>query len=332
MFQLTAPDFWCKKNWVARSLYPLSYGYKLASSLSYAMQSVFATQIPSKVICVGNITVGGGGKTPLSMWLAEMVIKKGSKPFFLTRGYKGSIEVPVVVDNTRHLSSEVGDEALLLANIAPVVVAKNRILGAKEAINSGAEIIIMDDGYQNCSIKKDLSLLVIDREYGLGNGYLIPAGPLREPLHKAIKKADAVIVTGNKTSCCNLRSELYKKCGKNIIHSFIGLKFPQDFDFYGNYIAFAGIAQPQKFFRSLINQGIKLAETFSFPDHYAYDEAELIYLIEHARTQKAFLLTTEKDMMRIPHNLRYLICSPKIELQLEEEGIQAIDTMLCTLT
>jgi tetraacyldisaccharide 4'-kinase len=241
------------------------------------------------VICVGNLTVGGAGKTPVAIAIAKLLRGKGLSPVFLLRGYGGKTGAALVVEAESHDASLVGDEALLLARVAPTVVSPDRAWGARIAEALEASVIIMDDGHQNFSVAKDLSLLVVDAEAGFGNGRIVPAGPLREPVQQGLRRADAVLLMGE---------------GNPGLHGFAGsvlrARLVGDARLDGRrVVAFAGIGRPEKFFATLRDAGAELVETRSYPDHHAYSLVEIARLKARASERIALLMTTEKDLVRL---------------------------------
>jgi tetraacyldisaccharide 4'-kinase len=239
------------------------------------------------VICVGNLTAGGSGKTPVAIAIADRLRARGHKPFFLTRGYGGSETGPAMASRA-HSAVQMGDEALLLARAAPTIVARDRAAGARLAREKGATVLVMDDGHQNFSLRKSLSLVVVDAETGFGNGFQIPAGPLREPVVQGLARADAVILMGN---------------GSPDLDGFSGpvLRAHLRVDgeaFTGKQVfAFAGIGRPEKFVASLEDSGAEVMGSCFFDDHHPYTEDEIIEL--KAVAGEAQLVTTEKDFVRL---------------------------------
>jgi tetraacyldisaccharide 4'-kinase len=237
------------------------------------------------VICIGNLTAGGSGKTPVAIAIAQMLIARGRTVFFLTRGYGGKAKGPLCVTGDEN-AAHVGDEALLLARTAPVIVAADRAAGAKRARREGADVIVMDDGHQNFSLHKNLSLVVVDGQAGFGNRRMIPAGPLREPVAQGLARADAVIVMGD---------------GDPGLEGFAGrlLRAHLAVDaapLAGQPVfAFAGIGRPQKFFDSLATAGVQLMGARAFADHHPYSAAEIAAL----KATGLPLVTTEKDWVRL---------------------------------
>ncbi len=289
---MRAPEFWDKQDPLSQlaraALTPIGSLY--GATVRWKAHHVRPTRPAVPVICVGNITVGGTGKTPIAVAIADAVIARGKNPFFLSRGYGGRFAGPVVVGK-EHTAEDVGDEPLILSRRAPTVVSRDRCAGAGRAVECGADVIIMDDGHQNFSIRKDLSIVVVDGETGFGNGRVLPAGPLRESVRQGLKRADAVIVMGP---------------GAPSLDGYSGpvlsaaLEHPSGGDWSGQrVVAFAGIGRPEKFFRSLQSQGADIVKMVAFPDHHPYTPAELAGLKAKARDQRAQLITTEKDYVRL---------------------------------
>jgi tetraacyldisaccharide 4'-kinase len=279
-----APDFWQRRG-LAALLAPL--GRLHGASVAFKARTVTAFDPGLPVICVGNLTAGGSGKTPIAIAIAEMLRARGHKPYFLTRGYGGSERGPALATRG-HSAAVMGDEALLLARTAPTIVSRDRAAGARLAKDKGASVIVMDDGHQNFSLRKHLSLVVVDAETGFGNGHQIPAGPLREPVAQGLARADAVILVGDGAPDLNGYSGPVLRAH---------LKAEGD-TFAGKTVfAFAGIGRPEKFFASLEDSGAVVTGSCLFPDHHPYTEDELIQL--RAVTGEAMLVTTEKDFVRL---------------------------------
>ncbi|WP_198027194.1 tetraacyldisaccharide 4'-kinase [Candidatus Paracaedibacter symbiosus] len=248
------------------------------------------------VICVGNVTVGGSGKTPLVLTLAQGLQQQGFTPHILSRGYGVKLEKPTQV-LANHLATEVGDEPLLLAKTAPTWVYPDRCQTANLAVEAGATILLLDDGFQNPTLYQDIKLLVVDGATHFGNGHVLPAGPLREPLEDAVNRADAILLYGE-------MADLSWTQDKPIFRvKFVSNQKPRA----PAYLAFAGIGRPQKFFESLTKNGFYLQETHSFPDHHVYCEKEINQLLNQAHQQQLTLITTTKDAVKIPLSLQPLI-------------------------
>jgi tetraacyldisaccharide 4'-kinase len=249
------------------------------------------------VLCLGNFTLGGAGKTPAALAVAALLAELGRAPAFLSRGYGGRVAGPVQVDPGRHGAAEVGDEPLLLARRAPAVVSRDRPAGAALCRRLGADVIVMDDGLQNPSLAKDLSLAVIDGAVGLGNGLPVPAGPLRAPLDRQWPHVGGLVVVGAGAPGDALARVAERR---NLPVHWARLVRDAD-DWAGRRcLAFAGIGRPDKFFATLAEAGAVIASRRSFPDHHAYRTGELAALAEEAERLGADLVTTEKDAVRLP--------------------------------
>ena len=288
---MRAPDFWHRDDRLARAtaalLAPLGWAYGASVRWKAARAKPFRARVP--VVCIGNISAGGTGKTPIAIAIADAIIARGKNPFFLTRGYGGKLAGPVVVGKD-HTADDVGDEPLLLARKAATVVARDRRDGARLAVQRGADVIVMDDGHQNFSLHKDLTLIVVDAERGFGNGRVLPAGPLREPADQGLARADALILAGDGKPACPAFNGPVLRAHVAPAHSG---------DWKGTrVVAFAGIGRPEKLFRSLAGLGAELVETVAFADHHPYNHAELAALKRRAGDVR--LVTTEKDYVRIP--------------------------------
>ena len=250
------------------------------------------------VLCVGNYNVGGAGKTPTVLALAKLLRELGETPVVLSRGYGGELRGPVRVDPVRHAASDVGDEPLMLAGALPIVVSRKRAEGVPLARAHGATVILMDDGFQNPSIVKDASLIVIDSERGLGNGKVFPAGPLRAPLRSQLARTDALIIVGNGNAAASVAAEIAAQ-GKPVLSAHLKPDEAQVARLRGKRVlAFAGIGDPTRFFNTLRASGIEVAGQRAFADHNAYSQAEIESLIAEARRETLTLVTTEKDLAR----------------------------------
>lgn len=248
------------------------------------------------VICVGNLVVGGAGKTPTALEVASVCRKLKLKPGFLTRGYRGKEKGPLFVSSALHTAADVGDEALLLAQFAPTVMSADRPSGAKLLANLGADVVIMDDGFQNPSLRKDLALVVVDADRGVGNGLIFPAGPLRAPLAVQMRSADALIVLGQGSGGKGVR--IAARAGRPTLRAQTeparkrGLKRRP-------YLAFAGIADPAKFRASLVEAGAIVGHTMNFPDHHLFTDADCDAILTEAKNRDLVPITTEKDRVRL---------------------------------
>ncbi len=309
---MKTPSFWNNRGIISFLLIPFSWVYALAFNLRQALVKPQRVDVP--VICIGGITAGGAGKTPLALHIGEHYKTLGVNAWFLSRGYKGKLKGPIQVKPSAHTSQDVGDEPLLLARVLPTVVAKNRLQGARFAARQGAQIIIMDDGFQNPYIEKTLSLLVMDGGTGVGNGRLIPAGPLREKPAAAFARAQAIVITNPSG---NIPPTPHRKLLLKAIttpqESEPGIRGKKVF-------AFCGLAYPQKFFDTLNALGAHIAGQKIFADHYQYTDADIDALATHARQQDALLVTTSKDEARLSARARSLVTVVHISLVFNEPG------------
>lgn len=262
-------------------------------------QKGFRSSLP--VLCVGNLTVGGAGKTPTALALARRLIAQGEKPWFLSRGYRSAAErgPPVLVDLAAHQAKDVGDEALLLARVAPTVVSADRVASARLAATLGASLLILDDSLQNPALEKDLRLIVVDAGAGIGNGLCLPAGPLRAPLPAQLAFSDALLIIGSGAPGQSL-AKAAEALGKPVF--WADLSVPQETAealAHRRVQAFAGIGRPDKFFASLAEAGAEIVGSAAFPDHYAYRRKNIARLQQAAGAAQAQLMTTEKDLVRL---------------------------------
>jgi tetraacyldisaccharide 4'-kinase len=294
---MRAPDFWDRPPGLTASLLaPLGAAWSGAARLRRAVARSYRAPVP--VVCVGNLVAGGSGKTPVVLSLAGLLAERGVAVHVVTRGYGGRLAGPVRVDPARHDAAEVGDEPLLIAARAACWVARDRAAGSRAAAEAGAALILLDDGFQNPHVAKDLSLVVVDAEYGFGNGRVIPAGPLREPVAEGLARADAVVLIGDGGA-----PEAVLAAGHPVLRAALSpldaARFPGV-----RVVAFAGIGRPAKFFASLHQAGAELAGTHPFPDHHPFRDGELARLRAEAERGGALLVTTAKDWVRLPEGAR----------------------------
>lgn len=307
---MRAPEFWhSKRNSVAAMLLaPLGAAYGALAGLRGWRRDPWRAPVP--IVCVGNITVGGAGKTPTVLALVEHLKTTGLEIACLSRGYGGRERGPLRVDPIRHTAADVGDEPLLLARAAPTWIARDRREGAQVAVAEGADIVVLDDGLQNPSLRKHLSLVVIDGGYGFGNGRVMPAGPLREPMERGLARAAAVVLIGEDR--CGISQNLPN--GLPVLHA----RIEPDEDamrLRGRpVIAFAGIGRPAKFFQTLRDIGADVLDTAEFADHHPYSEAEIVRLLDAAQRRSAILVTTTKDFVRLPETARSKVTAVGIRL------------------
>jgi tetraacyldisaccharide 4'-kinase len=291
------PGFWHgRSSWKSHLLRPLAalYGAIAARRLR---RKGFDAGIP--VLCVGNYHVGGAGKTPTVLSLVKLLRALGETPVVLSRGYGGRLRGPVMVDPTRHLAADVGDEPLMMSQDVPVAVARDRLDGVALAKSQRASVILMDDGFQNPSVAKDASLIVIDSDRGLGNGRVLPAGPLRAPLKPQLARTDALVVVGDGSASADVAAAVAAEGGQVFAarlepdeKSVAALKGKR-------LLAFAGIGDPARFFRTLRASGLEVVREQTFADHHMFSEADLAALQADARRDQLTLVTTEKDLVRL---------------------------------
>lgn len=310
---MKAPGFWFERpGFAALALHPLSLIWTLGARRRAARGPGVSVDVP--VICVGNVTVGGSGKTPAVIALAEALRDAGRVPFVLSRGYGGRLDGPVEVDPARHDAGDVGDEPLLLAAFARVWVAKDRVAGARAAVAAGADVIVMDDGFQDPTLAKDLSIVVVDGETGWGNGRVLPAGPLREPVADGLARADAVLVVGGGDFAPG--------------HGYDGpvarariAPLQTGMDWAGlKVLAFAGIGRPDKFFATLDSLGAHIVARHAFGDHAPYRGDLLRRLKAEATKLGAQLVTTEKDQVRLPAEFRRDVLTLPVRMTFDAEA------------
>jgi tetraacyldisaccharide 4'-kinase len=294
---LDAPFWWYrKKGALAAMLAPLGGLYGRMAERRFAGVEPYRSRLP--VICIGNFTAGGGGKTPTAIAIASLLKALGANPAFLTRGYGGTTQGPVLVAKGQS-AEDVGDEPLLLAESAPTMVSADRAEGAKAIEPTGAGVIVMDDGFQNPSLAKDLSMVVIDAGAGIGNGLVMPAGPLRAPLAAQVARAGALVVIGDGGKAAPL-IEIFARQGKPVLKARVVPRQDRRWLSVLPAIGFAGIARPEKFFDTLRANGARLIHTRSYPDHCRYSERQARSLLQAAKDHNAMLVTTEKDWVRLP--------------------------------
>ena len=294
-----APPFWWQdSDWRAFLLAPFAAVYGHFSERRLLKST--APRIDLPVMCVGNLTIGGGGKTPTVVALAKHAQSLGLTPGILTRGYGGQEKGPHLVNNQLDNAKHVGDEPLLLSFHAPVVVARNRHAGAKLLKRQGCNFIIMDDGFQSNRLHADCNLIVVDSRRGIGNGHVIPAGPLRAPLVAQMRKIDALLVVG-KSGNAEWVVRAAARAAKPVFDAV--LKWEESSAVKGKrFLAFAGIADPDKFFDTVQSSGAWLSLTRRFPDHYQYSDEDMAELMHTAQAGDLTLVTTEKDAVRFLHS------------------------------
>jgi tetraacyldisaccharide 4'-kinase len=302
---MRAPSFWTlqRPNLIANILRPLGWVYGRATARRLR-QVGYRARVP--VICIGNLNVGGTGKTPTAIALIARLNARGVTAYVVSRGYGGTQTEPLLVDPNHHAASLVGDEPLLLSAFTPTIVAKDRAAGVRLAESLGAKVILLDDGFQNPSVVKDFSIIVVDGAVGFGNGLCLPAGPLREPVAVGLARADLVLSIGAPL--------------RDVPHILGRLEvLPMGMDWQGaRVIAFAGIGRPQKFFDTLRAQGAHILRAESLGDHATLSDALLARLHQQAMAQDAQLVTTEKDAVRLPPRFRAHVLTLPVRLQIDD--------------
>ena len=314
---------------------PSSLNSSLLQPLAALYGAVAARRLQRKglnagipVLCVGNYHVGGAGKTPTVLALAKLLRELGETPVVLSRGYGGELRGPVRVDPTRHAASDVGDEPLMMAATAPVVVARKRADGVPLARAQNATVIVMDDGFQSPAVVKDASLIVIDSDRGIGNGQVFPAGPLRAPLRPQLARTDALIIVGEGTAAEPVAAGI-AALGKPVLRAHLKPDAAQVAALHGKRVlAFAGIGDPTRFFNTLRASGIDVAGQRAFADHHPYARGEIEGLVAEAKREGLTLVTTEKDLARLRDWAQHIVPFP---VTLEFDDVAALRKFVSAL-
>ncbi|MDB5374220.1 MAG: tetraacyldisaccharide 4-kinase [Belnapia sp.] len=318
---MRAPEFWggTGSGLMPWLLSPIASLYEAATARRMARPG---WQAPVPVICCGIATAGGAGKTTVALDLGQRLANRGVAVHFLLRGYGGRLKGPVRVDPAQHDSQAVGDEALLLAADRPAWISADRGAGARAAVAAGAQTILMDDGLQNPTLLKDLSLLIVDGNFGFGNNRIIPAGPLRESVAAAAARCRAAVIIGEDET--NAAALLPPRLPVLRAHLRPG---PEAELLAGQPVhAFCGIANPKKFFATLAEAGAVLAGRTAFADHYPFDAGDMRDILAEAESLRAIPVTTRKDFVRIPPAFRSRVTV--VTVRLEWEDTAAIEALL----
>lgn len=309
---MRAPAFWSGRTLVSTLLLPLGAAYAATGRIRRMMAKPWKP--PVSVICVGNLVAGGAGKTPVAQAIARHMISRGVDVHFLSRGYGGKLKGPVRVIPGIHQAADVGDEPLLLAGTAPCWVAADRVAGAQAAVADGAQVIVMDDGHQNPNLAKSASIVVVDGGAGFGNGRVIPAGPLREPIAEGLARADAVAILGEDNA--GIAARLPE--GMPVLHGHLKPTEESRTLDGETVLAFAGIGRPEKFFDTVRTLGCNVIGTRAFPDHHPYSYREAKEIVDAAWAAGALPVTTAKDAVRLPGDLRAPVMVVEVEVAWHE--------------
>lgn len=317
------PSFWHRPNLASAMFAPFSALVSIAGRLRRL--TVTPHRVPVPVVCVGNLVAGGAGKTPVALAVADLLRSHKHTVHFLSRGYGGSMDGPVAVDPSQHTALDVGDEPLLLAQTARTWVGRDRIATAEAAVEAGADVLVMDDGFQNPSLFKDLSLIVIDGGYGFGNRLVMPAGPLRETIADGLDRADAIVLMEpddvDVTKTIRAHNGDIPIFGARLVPAAGAEKYAGK-----KVVAFAGIGRPVKFFQTVENLGCSIVHQIEFADHHPFSDEDIIPLVDAAHDLDAILLTTAKDYQRLPAEAKPMVQT--VDVYLEWRDPAAVEAFL----
>jgi len=303
------PEFWSKNGRLARALGPIGRVYGAVTA--WRVRTAKPIQVKVPVLSVGNLTVGGTGKTPVTRDVTARLRKKGSRPAVVLRGYGGQMAGPVRVDPAIHTALDVGDEALLHAKDCPTWVSRNRALGAHAAVDDGASFIVLDDAHQHTSLKKDASVVVVDGTSGFGNHRIVPAGPLREDVRAGLARADLIAIMG--TDATDISQRLPES-----LPALEGTLQPAEEATHlrgQRVVAFAGLGRPEKFYATLGDVGAKVIAKHTFDDHHLFKPADIQPILDEAFSLGAIPVTTEKDAARLTPDQRQQVNVLRVSAQ-----------------
>lgn len=320
---MQAPLFWDNPpdspGWRERALAPLGWIY--AAATARRLRDGVAAKAAIPVICIGNLNAGGTGKTPTAIALIERLTARGIAVHVVSRGYGGKLSGPARVNERQHSAADTGDEPLLLSAFAPTWVARDRAAGVDAAAKAGAQAVLLDDGFQDPAVVKDLSIVVVDAQRGFGNGRCLPAGPLREPVETGLARADLVLSIGDEAAQQQFRGQW-----GHVLHlpRLTGTlqTLEMGMDWTGQTVlAFAGIGHPAKFFASLRAAGANVVRAEALSDHQPLSETLMRRLEHEAANLGAQLVTTEKDAVRLPPAFRRKVLTLPVRLRLTDWSV-----------